>query len=297
MTEIPPPKPGDLAPMTRDVSADQIVNMMSAAAASQAMDAVRQRLNLAIGLLATLVALVGGVVLVALDRRIETLAAPIVEAEIEGQLTTATLLPLMVSEATSFSTVGRYTTPKANRLLSALELLRDDIIALEGVNRELALRRPEDILDAFNGAGDYYRVRRTFDLFGAELLAFDGIVHTMANTYASEIVLAGRVPAHLNGRIGPVLLANTEPGSGASIHQEILRIMVRLAERDWNKAALRAILLRSVAQYPAITQETLVFALNLEAEFAEDGLNSSVDAEQRRDMIELVASVIMGFEM
>lgn len=246
------PAPPGAAPPTPPaegvrLSGDQTLEIMIRLAAAEAAAAARQRVNVAIGLLATGLTIFGAVIVALLNDRIEELAGPIVEEEIGDQLATASLLPLLVSEALSFDDV--YNAEKADRLLVAAAELAPQVLVLEGLQRELALRRIEDLVDAFAGAGDHYRVEALYAAFGAPLLEFDGIRFTMALVLARIAVIEGTVPP----RIRPLAAAvGAHPNDPAGATMEAVRTMTLifdLADAAWEEDGLRQAVLRERERY------------------------------------------------
>lgn len=328
------------------LSQDQIIALLAQLSAGQAMDSVRQRFNMALGLLATLVALAGagaGIVFYAmldriidpkvstqvaidleerlpprveseverllgervatelsvlLDRdlpaRTQTLVGPMVERQIEDRLDAASLIPLLVAEATSFELRDGYSDDDGERVLDALGQLAPTILSLEGLNRELALRRLEDIIDAFIDQGDYYRAHRTYATFGAPLLQYEGILQSVGLMLMSERIIHGVLPEHLAGLSAEFLTVPASPGGFGLEFQHLHRLLAKVEAANWKPAVARREALVAVQRFEDFADWSYEALSTLDQEIGPDGRHHTADGARRLDGLKGAMAEVMS---
>jgi hypothetical protein len=169
--------------------------------------------------------------------------------ELRAERSVSTLLPLVVGEAIEIDDVDdedvysesieaqRYSE---QLVISALGQIGPAVQELEGFAFELAARRVERILDTFWAYGRHHELHQAFNALSPELqmrlLSHDneGILFTMADGLATELIETGRLPSSRGAVLDRVLLQAPDPGRRAAMAISTLRLLLLAQDQGWD---------------------------------------------------------------
>ncbi|MEM9318524.1 MAG: hypothetical protein AAGA70_05910 [Pseudomonadota bacterium] len=217
-----------------------------------------------------------------------------IEARLEEELAVSTLLPLLVAEALAMSPDESlsYTGPAADEVLSGLSDVRDEIMALEGVPRNIALRRIAAVMRAFWAAGDYSRVIETYTIFGPALLEHVDAAATLLESGVSILVVEGHGPQN-EDFIEDLLGHRTEDPFGAML-SELLTVMVDHPP-PWDSDQLRDAVMSVESGMQGFAEESAQVIFLLEHETRPGEYNHSIAGRARYNQIlETLSEVAAG---
>lgn len=294
------------------INAGELIHYIKEQAAEQAASGARDRLNFfftAIGLVVGIVTAGAAgllyIINLGIEERVNTSVDKAIVA-LQGDLETSIdndlrekvsaviLLPLLVSEATSFSTnKDNQRRDDRDRILEVMRTLKPEVLALDGEARTIAMRRIEDILDAFDYAGDYRAALELYDIFGPDLLALDGIKISMARIFSALLLYDPEFPtAHAD--MLQAFVGTPSSGTGTVLRWDMTRFFVvqdLIAGAD--DEALAARMADEEAARPGFLKNLATVTPGLRREFAPGGVNESAYGIDNLDRLEKVMLLAM----
>jgi hypothetical protein len=276
------------------INASELIHYIKEQAAEQAASGARDRLNFfftAIGLVVGIVTAGAAGLLYIINLGIDERVTATVDTKIaalKGELNVAIaedlrtkmsaviLLPLLVSEATSYSlNKDDRRRNDRDRILAVMHTLKPEVLALDGDARTIAMRRIEDILDAFYNSGDYGAALELYDIFGTELLALDGIQISMARIFSALLLYDPEFPTAHDDML-QAFVGTPSSGTGTVLRWDMTRFFVvqdLIAGSDDNTLAAR--LAAEEAARPGFLENLATVTSSLRREFEPGGVNES----------------------
>ena len=289
---------------TLQLSDQEILDYITDRSARAATAVAKERLNLLLGMIAVLIALIGGSagfwINSVLDKRVsaatEQLTTSLTEEiadeteaaqkalalQVEDQVKFAIDLSLISAELASFQSFGGYSDDKAEVIIDALERsLAPLMTSFEGSTRNLLERRIEDTLDQFISPGDYTRVFRVYDIFGDDLTLTPGIYASLTTSLMSTAVVLPDAIDRNQDLVDRLLRQKLNPLSNEYEHQRALALMLYPGPEKWSVDDLQARIETEDGRYRGFSAYLTDFADSLTKETAPDGLNHSLGAVER----------------
>lgn len=263
--------------ITLSLSDAELVDIISEKASRHASTIALARLNFFLSVILAVIGLLVGASTLWIDKRIADRLPREVEQRVEQELSSAVLLPLLVSEANSMADRQGYSNDDADYLIELLTQLLPDINGLSEEGQWLAQRRVEEIMDAFWGAGDYVRVFAVNDLFENRLLFHNGILVTMSLSMATGIVIHPDFQIEHEDTLTAILSRPMDHRENAYEYQRLVRILSESSAAGWSKVDLQRRFNDEVTREPYFARVLFSFASQIEAELDPDGGRNSTE--------------------
>ncbi len=199
-------------------------------------------------------------------------------AALEAERSLATLLPLVVGEAIDIDSegppiAGAGPTYSEQLVIDAMSQIAPAVENLDGFAFDLAARRIERILDVFWERGRYFEMHEILNAMSPELQLrllghpTQGILYTVSDGLASELLQEGALPPSRRGVLNRVLDQNVRPDEFAAVPMAILTVFVVADDLGWTHADVGDELRRHASRW---TEFEAIFLYNQVCYIADD---------------------------